>query len=498
MLSTFDFILQLPEFFLVFSFFYILLFFVHPFFNKQEKNLFFFKLPNFCTLLIFFFSFGLILNTPAKEVITFFDMITINELLFFFKFILILFSCCFLVVCTKNFITNFYITSEFFCFFILSFLGSLLLFSTNNLIIIYLGIELQSLSFYSLTCYKRNFTSFSESGIKYFIFGAFSSGLILFGFSLFYGLFGTLNLIDINKLLIVSFYSKKIIYSFFAIGLITVGIGFKIVAAPFHFWAIEVYDNIYTPVAFWFSFIGKLSILFFLFKFYYLVFFSIQVSTKVLFSFIAFFCYFFGTLSVINQRKLKRFFIISSLTHTGFILSIFSVFSKSSIIAFLFYIFGYMIITINIWIFIMAVNPKYCYNKFFIQNLNQLKYQNYWFICFTTILLFSLAGLPPLVGFSVKFISFLTLLENKFYFLAISALIAAIVSSFYYINFIKKLWFFNFDKQRFCLSNFFYRNCFSKLTSIVFCFNTIFFIFCFLVKKDLFLIFFFIIRFFLA
>jgi NADH-quinone oxidoreductase subunit N len=330
---------------------------------------------------------------------------------------------------------------------LISVVGMLLLCSTYNLILLYLAIELQSLSFYILAGSKRNSPISTEAALKYFILGAIGSGLILYGISIIYGISGSVNLGNIFLLIthINQFeYLAFLISFFYGLLFLSTGLLFKLGAAPFHAWLPDVYEGSPKHITLFFTTLPKITLICLLLR----LFLDIGEDISIFFSSFFYFCsvssIFIGSLVALQQKKIKRLLAYSSISHIGFILIGFTVCSFKSIEFILFYLVIYIIMSFNIWSIFLAVKLKNKPLKYLTSCTNFSKINP---VLSTLIILnlFSLAGIPPLAGFFSKvFILFLAI-ENSFIGLATLAVIISVVSAFYYLRLIKILF---FDKTK--------------------------------------------------
>jgi NADH-quinone oxidoreductase subunit N len=342
---------------------------------------------------------------------------------------------------------------EFFNIFLLSLLSLLLLVSSYDLISFYLTIEMQTLCFYILSTFQRNSAFSTEAGLKYFISGSFISGLFLFSASILYGCLGTLNLHDIHLLLSFPISTPDITEFHLTVALsillITITLLFKIGCAPFHFWSLDTYEGAPLSSTITFSIIPKIAILCFFVRFicstniFY-------VSMQELLLFFGFFSAFLGTFFALSQIRLKRLVIYSSVAQIGFIVIALSINSLQGFSAMYFFLFIYLITSVLIWGHITAFHNFQSriysfYSKpfpsLFISSLNNFfKFNNLWSFSFVVIL-FSVAGIPPLSGFLGKILILLELVNTSHWKLSILLILISSISVFYYIRLIKLAFF---------------------------------------------------------
>lgn len=343
-------------------------------------------------------------------------------------------------------------------------LGIFFICSSNDFITAYLSIELQSLSFYILAAFKKDSAFSVDAGLKYFILGAFSSGLFLFGSSILYGVSGTTNFEDLKNLffLIYSTYddlyeindynaSKQIFIDKglvqFALSFIFVSLLFKLAIAPFHLWSIDVYEGSPTSSTFFFAVVPKLAIFILIMRIFYLSFFEYTVKWQYYIVGLAMLTVIVGSFAGLEQKKLKSLLAYSSISHMGYTLIAFSTGTFEGIQMLLCYLFLYMIAGLCVWSIFLSLRLKYRYTKKQnkdLADLNLLHKSNNVLALFFSVVLLSIAGLPPMIGFLVKISIFLAAVEAFMYFVAIVSILCSVVSTFYYIRILKIMFFENF------------------------------------------------------
>lgn len=343
---------------------------------------------------------------------------------------------------------------EYFSFLTTSTLGTIILCSSEDLITAYLSIELQSISFYLMACSRKNSNYSIESGLKYFIIGSFSSAFFLLGLSYVYVSCGTLNLLELKCLLPLlfstintnNFLELNVVYLGF--GLICFSIFIKLAVAPFHLWSIDVYESSPTVTTYFFAVIPKLGLFILLIRIFYLngFWFFLPSFSKycLVFSLLSIII---GALGGIEQRKLKSLLAYSSLGHTGYVLLAFSTGVELSVGFIIYYLILYMLSSLCFWsIFVFLKQKTYFYKKKTNKELGDfllLIKSNSTLAFATSITVFFLAGIPPLVGFLTKFGAFLTSVQLSSYLIAVVGILFSVISTFYYLRFIKIIFFEN-------------------------------------------------------
>ena len=316
-----------------------------------------------------------------------------------------------------------------------SILGMMIMVSSNDLIVFYMGLELQSLALYVLASFDRNNKLSSESGLKYFVLSALSSGLLLYGCSLIYGFSGTTNFNEISQNI------REVQYGLtLGIVFILVGLSFKISAVPFHMWAPDVYAGSPTSVTMFFAILPKIAALTVFIKFLYIPFINLIDQWKIIIIFLSIASMIFGAVAAIGQRNLKRLMAYSSISHMGFALAGLSVGTNEGIQSSISYISIYLVMNVAFFscLFMLKRNNNYFES---LDDLSGLSKNHPLLSASLLIILFSLAGIPPLAGFFAKFYVFLSVVKEGMYFLAIIGLLSTVVAAFYYIRIIKIIYF---------------------------------------------------------
>jgi NADH-quinone oxidoreductase subunit N len=382
-----------------------------------------------------------------------FNFTIIDDYLSFFSKIFITSFCLICLLVIKNYIKDQKLNQfEYSIIIMISILGFFLLCSSNDFITAYLAIELQSLAFYIMAAFKKDSFFSVEAGLKYFILGSFSSALLLFGFSLIYGLTGTLNLTDLKDLFFFLYPNANVTVETsvntellqVALFFLLTSLLFKLSVAPLHVWSPDVYENSPTSSTIFFAVISKLSLLVFTARIFQFSFHGLIYNWRYLLLLLAVLSVIIGSFTAISQKKLKSLLTYSSVSHIGYLLISFSSGTFEGIQNLLAYIFIYMLAGLCIWSIFLVLRLKTFYIKKKNKDLTDMslliKMNSGLALCFS-IVLFSIAGFPPLVGFFTKMNIFLTSIESFMYFAAIVAILASVVSTFYYIRVIKILYF---------------------------------------------------------
>ena len=385
------------------------------------------------------------------SVITFNETLGINETLLFNKSIIIDYLSSFMKIITllgaflvlvisQNYLRIFKIFKiEYPILILSSVLGMMIMISSNDLIVFYMGLELQSLALYVLATFNRDQLKSSEAGLKYFVLSALSSGLLLYGCSLIYGFTGSTNFNVISDQLNSNEYATT-----FGIVFILVGIAFKISAVPFHMWAPDVYEGSPTSVTLFFSIVPKIAALTVFIRFLYVPFLNLIDQWQMILVFLSIASMLFGAIAAIGQTNLKRLIAYSSIGHIGYTLAGLAAGSNDGIQSSVIYIAIYIFMNLGLFSCLLMMKRN---NKYFedIEDLSGLSKNHPLLSLSFLIILFSLAGIPPLAGFFAKFYIFKSVLEQSMYFLAIVGLLSTVVAAFYYLRIIKIMY---FDKEK--------------------------------------------------
>jgi len=308
-----------------------------------------------------------------------------------------------------------------------------------DLFIIYLALELQNLCFYVLASIKR-YSSFStEAGLKYFLLGAFSSSLFLFGVSIIYGIFGTLNLFDIA--FIIEFYEVYSSLLFISVFFLLSGLIFKLGGAPFHWWIPDVYSGSPTVVTMFFSLMPKLVYVFIFFKLFFLFFIFDYNFINFLFIIVGLSSLIVGIVNAMYQYRLKRFLAYSAIANVGYLFLSFSLSSFFGFFSSIFFIISYMVTVCLIFMFLLSYRKHEFFEFVDSFELSFLSNYNIFISIFVALIFLSFAGVPPLIGFFGKFFIFLSFIVEHNFIILFIALLFSVISGFYYIRIIRFIFF---------------------------------------------------------
>ena len=417
----------LPEIFLSLSIMFLLMLGV---FIKKSFNLVY-----LLTILSLIFAIALILNQPDEIIKIFNDSYIIDRLSIFMKVLTLLF-CLFVLLSSKDYVKSNSIDKiEYPIIILSSTLGMVLMISSYDLMIFYLGLELQSLSLYILASFKRNNERSTEAGLKYFVLSALASGLLLYGCSLIYGFTGSTNFEIISTNL-----NEANTGAVFGIVFIIVGLAFKVSAVPFHMWTPDVYEGSPTSVTSFFALVPKIAAISVFIRFMYVPFINVIDQWQTIIIFLSIASMILGAVAAIGQNNIKRLMAYSTIGHMGYALAGLATGTNQGIQSTIVYLTIYLVMNLGAFGCIFMMKRE----NIFYENINDLSglSKNHPMLAFSfLIILFSLAGIPPLAGFFAKFYIFMAVIEVKMYALAIIGLVTTVVSSFYYLRIVKVVYF---------------------------------------------------------
>jgi NADH-quinone oxidoreductase subunit N len=316
-------------------------------------------------------------------------------------------------------------------------IGGMVLASANNMLMMYIGIETLSIISYVMASLKKNDERSSEAGLKYALYGGISSGIMLFGMSHMFGVLGTIqftgmaaNIAKLNNTQILIMMPSFVL--FFA------GIGYKIAAVPFHMWSPDVYEGSPTPVTTFFAIVPKLAGISALVR-VTMIFFAtpspLRIAWVGLMMVIAALTMTVGNVSAIGQKSIKRMLAYSSISHAGIMIAGLVVINEIGVRAIVFYAVIYVLMTLGAFYITSIMQDKYGNDHF--ERFQGLIYRYPFMAIAMSIIMFSLSGLPPLAGFVAKWNILNTLLNSRYYSLAIILVLNSVVSAYYYLKIVR-------------------------------------------------------------
>ncbi len=320
---------------------------------------------------------------------------------------------------------------------VLATVGMMMMISAGSLMSLYMGLELQSLALYVVASIQRDSGRATEAGLKYFVLGALASGMLLYGMSLIYGFTGSM---DFTEIADAASRSDTNIGLVFGLVFLLAGLAFKVSAVPFHMWTPDVYEGAPTPVTAFLAAAPKIAAMAIFVRTMITAFPTITQDWQQIVVFISIASMVLGAFAAIGQRNIKRLMAYSSIGHMGFALVGLAAGSQAGIRGVIIYLAIYLAMTVGTFACILSMRRG---NRMVedIDELAGLGKNNPMLAFLLAMLMFSLAGIPPLAGFFGKFYVFLAAIEAELYALAIIGVLASVVGAFYYLRVIKIIYF---------------------------------------------------------
>jgi len=327
---------------------------------------------------------------------------------------------------------------EFPVLIMLATVGMMMMISANDIMTLYVGLELQSLSLYVLAAIKRNDVRASEAGVKYFVLGALASAMLLYGASLVYGFSGTTNFyILADTLITADQYSTGLV-----VGLIfmMVGIAFKVSAVPFHMWTPDVYEGSPTPVTAFFAIAPKIAAIGMMTRLLIGAFGDLTDQWQQIVMIMSIGSMIVGSIGAVIQTNIKRLMAYSSIGHMGYAMMGLVVGAYDGVWSMLVYLSIYMVMTIGAFAVILCMRRKECLVEK-IEDLAGLSRTNGKLALIMAIMMFSMSGIPPLAGFFGKLFIFKAAIDAQYYTIAIIGVLTSVIAAYYYLRVIKVMYF---------------------------------------------------------
>jgi len=315
--------------------------------------------------------------------------------------------------------------------------GMMMMISANDLIALYLGVELQSLALYVLATFRTSSVRSSEAGLKYFVLGALSSGMLLYGCSLIYGFTGTTGFTGIAAAAGTSSTNLGLI---FGLVFFMAGLAFKVSAVPFHMWTPDVYEGAPTPVTAFFATAPKVAAMAMFLRAVLVAFPDVTHQWQQIVVFISIASMVLAAFAAIGQTNIKRLMAYSSIGHMGFALVGLAAADAAGVQAVIIYLTIYLVMNLGVFACILAMRRSEGRVEE-IDELAGLSRNNPMMAFLLAMLLFSLAGIPPLAGFFGKFYVFLAAINSGLYTLAVIGVLSSVVGAYYYLRIVKIMYF---------------------------------------------------------
>jgi len=339
---------------------------------------------------------------------------------------------------------------EFPILIVIASLGMMVMISANDLMSLYMGIELMSLSLYVTAAFRRDSIRSTEAGLKYFVLGALSSGMLLYGCSLIYGFTGSTNF-DAIAGIVAGEHGHISLGLLVGIVFLIAGLAFKVSAVPFHMWTPDVYEGVPTPVTAFFATAPKIAGMALFMRTFLIPFGDAVGQWQQIIIFVSIASMILGAFAAINQKNIKRLMAYSSIGHIGYALVGLAAGTEEGVRGVLVYLSIYVVMNIGTFAIILSMRQK----DGMVEDISELaglgkKRPVMAFLLM--VFMFSLAGVPPLAGFFGKFYVFVAAINSGLYALAIIGLLASVVGAFYYIR-IVKIMYFDDEKEGFKPAN---------------------------------------------
>lgn len=431
----------LPEIFLAIAAMILLMIGVY---SRQEQSA---RIVSYASIVVLIITLILVGIITDGRTLTFGGAFVSDTFGLFIKTLVLIASSATILISRDYLIMHGINRFEFPVLIVLATLGMLMMVSANDLISLYLGLELQSLSLYVMAAFQRDSTRSAEAGLKYFVLGALASGLLLYGLTLVYGFSGTTNFDSLTKL----FTSEHVDVPIgITIGIVFIvsGLAFKVSAVPFHMWTPDVYEGAPTPVTAFFAIAPKIAAMGLFIRIMTGPFGQLAGEWQQIIIFISIASMILGAFAAINQRNIKRLMAYSSIGHMGYALIGMAVAGQlgdtatraDGIYGMLIYLAIYLFMNLGTFtcILLMKRNSRMVEN---IEDLAGLSKTNPAMAAALTIFMFSMAGIPPLAGFVGKLYIFQSAIRAELFGLAIIGVLASVVGAFYYLRVVKVMYF---------------------------------------------------------
>ena len=336
---------------------------------------------------------------------------------------------------------------EYFVLVLLSVLGMMVMASAHSLLTVYLGLEIMSLSLYTMIAIARDRAVAVEAALKYFVLGAIASGLLLYGMSMIYGVTGSLNIAEIASFaMISSLASEQVLILNFGLVFLVIGVAFKFGAVPFHMWIPDVYHGAPTSVTMFLSTVPKIAATAMLVRLLIDGLGEFQAYWADLFMVLAILSIAVGAVVALMQTNIKRMLAYSTISHVGFVLLGFVTGTVEGYGAAAFYVLAYVLMSLAAFGCIIALNKK-GFEADKISDFKGLSKGSPWFALIMLVVMLSMAGVPPFIGFYSKLFILQQVVSAGYIYLAIAAVIFAVISAYYYLQIIKAMYFDDLQKD---------------------------------------------------
>lgn len=404
-------------------------------FTKKENSLVLYGLAQFTLLVAGYFT----ISTHTPSVSYAFSGMFVDDAMADVLKLMIYLGTSLIFIYTRQYIQyrNMY-RGEFYALVLFAQVGMMIMISGQNMLTLYVGLELLSLSVYALVALDRDNARATEAAMKYFVLGALASGMLLYGMSMVYGMTGSLNLAEINTALT----SAPKIHNVLILGLVFIvsGLAFKLGAVPFQMWVPDVYEGSPTAITMLISSVPKLAAFAFVIRFLVQGLQTLAMDWQQMLMIMAVLSIIVGNITAIAQTNLKRMLAYSTISHIGFILLGLMSVSMNGFISAMFYMVSYVIMTLAGFGIILLLSRQ-GFEADQLDDLKGLNHRSPWHAFLMLIVMFSMAGIPPTLGFYAKFAVLQAAVQAGFVWLVVFAVLMAVVGAFYYLRVIKLMYF---------------------------------------------------------
>lgn len=415
----------------------VLILIIDPFLKKEDSRRPFLGWFTAAGML-FILAVSLLFAQPATPTLVFGGMLRFDWLGFAFKMFFVLAAG----VTALFFMEADHVNqrAEAYLLLVAASMGMCLMASSADLVMLYLAIETTSIPLYLLAGFLKEDDKSSEAGFKYMLFGALTSAVLLYGFSLIYGFTGKTGLYELG-----TYFSRLNLVAVGVIFLVLAGLAFKVSLFPFHFWAPDVYEGAPTPVAGFLSTASKAAGFAVLIRLFTAVFPAINADWRLILAVLATLTMTVGNLIALTQKSIKRMLAYSSIAHAGYAMIGVVAFSQLGIASVVFYLMGYVLTNLLAFGIVSIVGQLTGSDDF--QTYSGLSRRNPALGLAALVAFLSLAGMPPFVGFTAKFFVFSAAIEAGWIWLAIVGVLNSIVGLYYYLNVLKYVYLYRMENQ---------------------------------------------------
>ena len=430
----------LPELFLALAIMAMLMLGVFQPRDTAEKEIKASRLISFLSIITLILAMLLVSTLSGGRLVTFQNMFVSDPFAIYTK-ILVLIGSALAIVISQGFIERHAMARfEYSILIVFATLGMMMMISANDLIALYVGLEMQSLSLYVIAAFQRDDTRSTEAGLKYFVLGALASGMLLYGASLIYGFTGTTNFDQLAQLFQGGGETEINLGIIFGIVFILAGLAFKVSAVPFHMWTPDVYEGAPTPVTAFFSVAPKIAALALFIRVMIGPFGGLAGEWQQIVVFVSMASMVLGAFAAINQRNIKRLMAYSSIGHVGYALIGLAAGDETGVRGTLIYLAIYLAMNIGTFACILCMRRGDRMVEG-IDDLAGLGQTHPMLALGIVVFMFSMAGIPPLAGFFGKFYIFIAAIEAGLYALAIVGVLTSVVAAFYYLRIVQMVYF---------------------------------------------------------